>query len=331
MKKSYFLSKSIIPSHFVSKHWDIYPKNFGDNLFDKDKLSKFRNNELSFKCNDTLEKRTSVKEIRVLQRLSKIVNRGFIENNKEEKIGKPKTFNFNKSFYDYHDLFLIYFFHVLLPFINQKSQKKKRVFILEIGGGYGGLAYKIKRSFPETTCILLDLPEANFISNHYIKSLEPKAKILNLEKILKQKGVKTTDYLSINESDILKYDYVILPGYLLENFVGRFIDFSINTRSFMEMNLQTINFYFCHIQRLIAENGFFYCVNRYKKSTSGDIVKFKKFPFDKFWDPIVWQKSFFQPMIHEALLKRQVEENSSFMKKLNRLKPYDVEFFTSFI
>ena len=331
MEKSYFLSKSLIPSHFVSKHWDIYPQSFENTLFDKYKLFEFRDNELSFKCNDTLEKRTSHKKSRALKYLSDIVSLNFIEANKEEKVGKPKTFSFGENFFDYHDLFLIYFLYVLSPFINQKSQEKTRTFILEIGGGYGGLAYKIKRLFPKTTCILLDLPEANFISNYYIKSLEPKAKILNLEKILKDKKVKTTENLSIRKSDLVDYDYVILPGYLIENFTQNFIDFFINTRSFMEMNLQTINFYFLNIQKLISRDGFFYCVNRYKKATSGETVKFKKFPFDKFWDPIIWQKSFFQPMIHEALFKRRLEENSGLAKKLSRLKPYDVEFFTSFI
>ena len=171
MEKSYSLSKSLIPSHFVSKHWDIYPQNFKNTLFDIDKLSEFRDNELSFKCNDTLEKRTSFKILRVLKNLSHIVGLDFIEANKEVKIGEPKTFFFDNRPFDYHDLYLIYFLYVLSPFINQKSQENNRTFILEIGGGYGGLAYKIKRLFPKTTCILLDLPEANFISNYYIKSL----------------------------------------------------------------------------------------------------------------------------------------------------------------
>ena len=125
MENSYYLSKSLIPRHFVSKHWDIYPKSFENTLFDKNKLLNFRDNELSFKCNDSLEKRTSSKELRVLEGLSHIVNKDFIEANKEEKIGNPKTFSFDKKFFDYHDLFLIYFLYVLSPFINKKSQKKK--------------------------------------------------------------------------------------------------------------------------------------------------------------------------------------------------------------
>ena len=331
MKKSYSLSKSLIPAHFVSKHWDIYPKNFEKTLFDTNKLSSFRDNELSFKCNDSLEKRKKNKALSVLKNLSQIASPRFIEENKEVKVGSPKTFCVNKKFYDYHDLFLIYFLYVLSPFINEKSKKTNRIFITEIGGGYGGLAYKIKRLFPNTTCILFDLPEANFVSNYYIKILDSEAKILNLEKILKLKKAKKITELAIRKNDLIEYDYVILPGYLLENFVENFVDIFINTRSFMEMNLQTISFYFYNIQKIISSNGLFYCVNRYKKATSGDIVKFKKFPFDNFWEQLISRKSFCQPMIHEGFFARKESENLMLGKKLSRLKPYDVEFFKSFI
>lgn len=331
MKKSYSLSKSLIPSHFVSKHWDIYPKNFKNTLFDKDKLSCFRDNKLSFKCNDSLEKRKKNKALSVFKNLSQITNPEFIEKNKEVKVGNPKTFSVDKKLYDYHDLFLIYFLDVLFPFINERSKKNDKTFIAEIGGGYGGLIYKIKRLFPNTTCILFDLPETNFVSNYYIKTLDSDAKILNLEKILKLKKIKNIKELAIKKNDLIEYDYVILPGYLLENFVGNFVDIFINTRSFMEMNLQTISFYFYSIQKLISSNGLFYCVNRYKKVTSGDNVKFKKFPFDNFWEEIIFRKSFCQPMIHEGLFVRKESENLILKKKLSKLKPYDVEFFKSFI
>ena len=88
MKKSYHLSKSLIPSHFVSKHWDIYPKGFENILFDKEKLSRFRNNELSFKCNDSLEERTQSKELRVLKGLSNLVNKELTEKENPVNWGK---------------------------------------------------------------------------------------------------------------------------------------------------------------------------------------------------------------------------------------------------
>ena len=56
MQKSYSLAKSLFPKNHISKHWDIYPQNFQEVLFDNEKLKNFRSNELSFKFNDSLEK-----------------------------------------------------------------------------------------------------------------------------------------------------------------------------------------------------------------------------------------------------------------------------------
>ena len=129
----------------------------------------------------------------------------------------------------------------------------------------------------------------------------------------------------------MKFDFVILPGYLINTLETNFIDIFINTRSFMEMNRLTVDFYFSEIHRTIKDSGLFYCVNRYQKKTSGDLIKFKKLPLDKRWNLEISRQSFYQPLIHEALFKRLNFENRSLSLKLSRLKPYDVEFFMSFI
>ena len=82
---------------------------------------------------------------------------------------------------------------------------------------------------------------------------------------------------------------------------------------------------------MIVEDGIFYCVNRYKKKTSGDMVKFKRLPFDKKWKFELSQKSFSQPLIHEGLLRRTNSENIKLKRALSKLKPYDIEFFKSLI
>ena len=100
---------------------------------------------------------------------------------------------------------------------------------------------------------------------------------------MKLKNVKSLDILKIKKIDLIKYDYIILPGYLIKQLPSNIVDVFVNTRSFMEMNIETVNFYFSQIHRLINRDGIFYCVNRYKKKTSGDTIKFKKFPFDENW------------------------------------------------
>lgn len=330
MKHSYNLAKSLFPQTLISKHWNIYSPEFKELLFNRNKLEHFRSNELSYKLNDSLEKGMFSRTKRVLSKLSNITGHSFIDKNKEVVVGRPISFRINDKFYDYHDLFLIYFFHTLLPFLCEQN-KKNSFFICEIGGGYGGLMYRIKRNFPKATCILFDLPEQNYISNYYLKKLDRNAKILNLEILVKNKKVNNADSIKITKDDLLKYDYVILPGYLIKNFEENFINIFINTRSFMEMTIDTINYYFLHIHRLINDNGLFYCVNRYQKKTSGDVVKFKCLPFDKKWKFELSRKSFQQPLIHEGLLRRDNKDNDYLKKELSKLRPYDIEFFRSLI
>ncbi len=133
MKASYELAKTLFPKNLISKHWDIYPTDFNKYLFNNDKIKSFRSNELSFKFNDSLEKAMISRTKKVLNQLTKITGDSFIEKNKEIVVGNPKTLTiFNKT-YDYHDLFIIYFFHTLFPFLSEKS-KKTNFFVCEIGG-----------------------------------------------------------------------------------------------------------------------------------------------------------------------------------------------------
>ena len=330
MQGSYHLAKALFPKNLISKHWDIYPSSFREVLFDNEKLKNFRSNELSFKFNDSLEKAMKSRTARVLNKLKKITGESFIEKNKEIFSGNPKTLDIGNNEYDYHDLFIIYFFHTLFPFLKEKS-KKNRFFVTEIGGGYGGLIHSIKKNFPNAVCLLFDLPEQNYTSNFYLKQLHPKAKVLNLETLMKIKSVESVEDLELEKNDLLEFDFLILPGYLINKVQDGFIDVFINTRSFMEMNINTVSFYFSHIHRTIIQDGIFYCVNRYQKKTSGDIIKFKQLPFDKKWKFEISRQSFSQALIHEGLLRRTNAENINLKRALSKLKPYDIEFFKSLI
>ena len=145
------------------------------------------------------------------------------------------------------------------------------------------------------------------------------------------KRVKSVENLALEKNDLIEFDFIILPGYLIDKVQEDFIDVFINTRSFMEMNINTVDFYFSNIHRMIIEDGIFYCVNRYQKKTSGDIVKYKRLPFDKKWKFEISRQSFSQALIHEGLLRRINTENINLNRALSKLKPYDIEFFKSLI
>ena len=79
------------------------------------------------------------------------------------------------------------------------------------------------------------------------------------------KRVKAVEQLALEKNELAEFDFIILPGYLINKLQDGFIDIFINTRSFMEMNINTVIIYFSHIHRMIIEDGIFYCVNRYQK------------------------------------------------------------------
>ena len=145
------------------------------------------------------------------------------------------------------------------------------------------------------------------------------------------KRVKAVEQLALEKNELAEFDFIILPGYLINKLQDGFIDIFINTRSFMEMNINTVIIYFSHIHRMIIEDGIFYCVNRYQKKTSGDTIKFKQLPFDKKWKFEISRQSFSQTLIHEGLLRRLNIENIKLTRALSKLKPYDIEFFKSLI
>lgn len=154
--------------------------------------------------------------------------------------------------------------------------------VLEIGGGFGSLARIIIKN-KNTKYFLIDLPEANLLSNYYLKNFFPEKKIFNY-----------LDFKNLDiEEEVNNFDIFILPPNTLNSKKLSF-DFIINTRSFMEMKMNIIQEYFNLIQNKIVEGGFFLNVNRYLKGTVGEDIYFNKYPYDEKWDVVISEKSFLQ-------------------------------------
>ena len=162
-----------------------------------------------------------------------------------------------------------------------RSQKFARLgdrpIIAEIGGGYGGLAVKLKRLFPAATILIFDLPEANAIQTWYLDQNFPDAKTSGYSDLLRH-GLP-----AILEA---RPDFIMLPGWSFADLQPASLDLVVNTRSMMEMNRETIAFYFNGIHRALKPESMFYCVNRYSKSTSGETIRIKDDPFDDAWSVV---------------------------------------------
>ena len=140
---------------------------------------------------------------------------------------------------------------------------------VDIGGGYGGMSRHLKMAFPGLKIVIFDLPEVNAIQTYFLSECFPGARFLTL------RDVHELTTIDPNELD---FDFLILPGQLISKLAPRSVELTINTRSMMEMNLETVSFYIENIHRVLRSGGSFYCLNRYEKKT-----RLKDYPFDERW------------------------------------------------
>ena len=242
--------------------------------------------------------------------LKKKVGIEFIRKNSEGKIGNPKAFYYKKLNLTAHDISYIYYAWRIGKI--KKFIGKNPVF-LEIGAGAGHLSAKLKKNFPDSKIIIIDLPEVNCLQRIYHWNASPKAKIFDYVNY-KKKGLK---FFFKN-----KYDYAILPAWAIKNIPNKSLDLVINTRSFQEMNSTAVKNYMYHINRTTKINGFFYCVNRYVKDDSDKPIKIKDSQFDEHWYFNISKEFFLQEWGHELLAVRTNLKNFySSSKVLNKLPP----------
>ena len=342
MLENYNLSKKNIPLGQKSGHWDVFPEDYEKSIKQMDAWKTFLRNPLSLGFNDSLncfdnarytENKTykninpsrrrkehdytdliddfisDTKEqestIKLVNILFSVCGPDFIINNIETEIGSPQKYlvkyKSENFYYNVHDLLVIYYFWQISRAADNLIETDTPI-IAEIGGGYGGVISKAKKRYSKARFIIFDLPELLTVQTYYIYNAFPESKILYLKDIL-ERG---------NKVFYEDFDFIILPGWMIDQVPDKFIDLVINMRSMMEMSLNIIAFYFTHIHRTVKSNGLFACFNRYhKKSHSEEDIVLKDYPFDEFWTPVISQTSILQNHIHDLILKRQ-EKQSDF-------------------
>jgi len=103
----------------------------------------------------------------------------------------------------------------------------KRCYVLDIGGGYGGLAHHLSNICRNATYILVDLPETLLFSASYLSLLNPQKKIYIYE---------PSDFPKIMRPGAVEsYDFVLLPNYRLQSLTNLHFDLIINVASLQEM------------------------------------------------------------------------------------------------
>ncbi len=129
-----------------------------------------------------------------------------------------------------------------------------RNIVWEIGAGWGGFAYQFKRVVPNTTYVIVDLPELFLISATYLSALFPDA-------VMKFYGERPDDELFDGWEGV---DFVFLPNTAMDAFRPPKLDLAINMVSFQEMTTAQVRDYVSAAAKL--ECPYLYSLNRDKSS-----------------------------------------------------------------
>jgi putative sugar O-methyltransferase len=185
--------------------------------------------------------------------------------------------------------------------------------MVDVGGGYGGLARLLKLSRPGLRVVLLDLPEVNAIQTYFLTRSFPDAKVLGLSDVVDSNPIDPAQ---------IDFDFLILPGQLLERLRPHSFEAVANTRSMMEMDPSTVEFYLRQIQEKLAPGGFFYCLNRYEKKT-----RLKDYPFDDKWRVALsepWPRFIDENPHHELIAVREERAVENGLREhVSRFPPHD--------
>ncbi len=118
--------------------------------------------------------------------------------------------------------------------------------VVEIGGGYGGLALSLSTILGDSRYVIVDLPEVLLFSAAYL-TLHAPEKSLFL-------------YDPASPARLAEADFVLLPDYRLDLLAGSDFDLAINLASMQEMRPEQVERYLDFLNATCS--GVFYSCNR---------------------------------------------------------------------
>ena len=153
----------------------------------------------------------------------------------------------------------LYRHHVLTDL---SSSDAPRLYVLEVGGGYGGLGHHLSRIIKNTTYIIVDLPETLLYSASYLTQHNPEKKLYLYD--------SSTFSSLIGSTELAAYDFLLLPNYQLHALANARFDLVINVASLQEMRTPQAETYLDFIRETCR--GVFYSWNEDHQPRNKELV-----------------------------------------------------------
>lgn len=172
-------------------------------------------------------------------------------------------------------------------------KKGVKMNVMEIGAGYGRLAYVFLKTFPNVNYCIVDIPLALYLAQEYLTRVFPNEKIFYYRNFKSFKEVEQ-EFKSARIRFIMANQIEFLPK--------KMFHLVINVSSLHEMRREQIKNYLNQIDRLCK--GHFY-QKQWRKSRIRDnnYIQEFEYPIPKKWETLYHQKHPVQKMFFEALYK----------------------------
>ncbi len=122
-----------------------------------------------------------------------------------------------------------------------KLKEFKNIRIIEIGGGYGGLAYFLKKIFPNVEYYICDIPMSLYFSSIYLSLLTEADNLI-------YKGDK-------KELSKRRNGFTFVPNFFFKDLDSMTFDLAINTLSFAEMPISVVDNYVSGLSKMLLKTG----------------------------------------------------------------------------
>ena len=178
-------------------------------------------------------------------------------------IGKIK---FNSNLFKIHPQRYLDYFYLL----NQVKRLKKKLIVLEIGGGLSISSLILNKEKLLTKYINIDLPNQIITSFLFLRS---------------NSKLKIALPNEVSIKNIKKFDIILLLPHQKKLLRNTKIDLALNISSFQEMQIETVNEYLSFVHQRLKKGGIFLSLNQtishYIKNNNFNNCNIKKFKIIK--------------------------------------------------
>ncbi len=143
----------------------------------------------------------------------------------------------------------------------------RRLAAIEIGPGTGLLALAIKLLLPNSSLVLVDLPETLVFSSVFLTTVLPESRFLFL------------DGFERDPESWPEHDFILIPPEAARRLPSAAFDLALNTDSMQEMELPAIRQHFALLRRLLRPPALFYSSNRMEKWIGSSTNRLADYPF----------------------------------------------------